>query len=48
MQTDLRSLREAAGITAWELALRLGVPDGTVRRWEMGLRRPDGAAPSAQ
>lgn len=33
--------RNAAGITQVELAERLGVIPGTVKRWEAGMRAPE-------
>ncbi len=36
----LRELREAAGLSQWQLAVRLGVTDGAISRWEAGDRQP--------
>lgn len=36
----LRQLREAAGLTQIQLALRVGVTQGTIANWERGARRP--------
>jgi len=38
----LRALREAAGLSQWQLAIRLGVTEGAVSRWESGDRQPSG------
>lgn len=40
---ELRRLREAAGLSQVQLALRLGVSQGTVARWESGERVPQAA-----
>lgn len=37
---ELKRLREAAGLSQVQLALRLGVSQGTVARWESGVRVP--------
>ena len=37
----LRQLREEAGLTQWQLAVRLGVTEGAISRWESGNRVPD-------
>lgn len=36
----LRELRAAAGLSQWELAVRLGVTEGAISRWEAGTRQP--------
>lgn len=36
----LRQLREAAGLTQIQLALRVGVTQGTIANWERGARLP--------
>lgn len=36
----LRQLREAAGLTQIQLALRVGVTQGTIAHWERGARLP--------
>ncbi|MDP9371942.1 MAG: helix-turn-helix domain-containing protein [Chloroflexota bacterium] len=38
---SLRALREAAGLSQWQLAVRLGVTEGVVSRWEAGDRQPN-------
>ncbi len=38
---SLRALREAAGLSQWQLAVRLGVTEGAVSRWEAGDRQPN-------
>jgi transcriptional regulator with XRE-family HTH domain len=40
MALRFKRLREAAGITQLALAERAGLPLGTVRNWEQGLRIP--------
>jgi len=41
MKTDeIKKYRELAGITAMELAMKLGVKEITVNRWEQGTRKP--------
>ena len=37
---ELKRLREAAGLSQVQLALRLGVSQGTVANWERGFRAP--------
>lgn len=37
---DIRTAREAAGLTREELADRLGTTEDTLRAWEHGLPRP--------
>ena len=37
---ELKRLREAAGLSQVQLALRLGVSQGTVANWERGFRVP--------
>lgn len=41
---DIKSLRESLGLTQTEFAEHLGVRQGAVSHWELGLRRPSGAA----
>ena len=36
-----RELREARGLSAGELALRIGVDEATIRKWESGAEEPD-------
>lgn len=38
------SLRENAGMTQKEFAVKTGVPIGTLRHWEQGLNTPNLAA----
>jgi DNA-binding transcriptional regulator YiaG len=40
----LRELRERTGFSRAGVAALLGVPKGTLRRWEGGSRTPSGAA----
>lgn len=37
---ELKRLREAAGLSQVQLALRLGVSQSTVANWERGFRAP--------
>lgn len=37
---ELKRLREAAGLSQVQLALRLGVSQGTIAHWEIGRRAP--------
>ena len=37
---NIRDLREALGLTATQLAVKLNVTENAVRRWEMGDRHP--------
>lgn len=39
--TSLKTLRNARGWTAKQLAEALGVSDDTIRKWERGDRSPD-------
>ena len=39
-----RVVRSRRGMTQQEFATMLGVPIGTLRNWEQGLREPGGAA----
>jgi putative transcriptional regulator len=41
---QIRAIRLALGLKPTEFAGRIGVSDNTVRRWEIGDRRPSGAA----
>lgn len=38
--TDVRTAREAAGLTVKQLAARLGTTEGQIRRWEHGRQSP--------
>ncbi len=38
----LRQLREAAGMTRLEVAIRMNVTPGTIYNWERGIREPRG------
>jgi DNA-binding transcriptional regulator YiaG len=44
---NARRIREAAGLSASEVARVLNVSPGTVCRWERGLRVPRGEAATA-
>lgn len=37
---ELKRLREAAGLSQVQLALRLGLSQGTIAHWEIGRRAP--------
>jgi DNA-binding transcriptional regulator YiaG len=41
---EVRAIRERLGLTAAELAKRLGVTTRAVQHWEAGTREPGGAA----
>lgn len=41
---EIREGRAKLGLSQSQLAQRIGVPIGTVRGWEYGRRKPDGAA----
>ena len=41
---DLRELRRRMGLSQASFAARFGFPLGTLRNWERGRRKPDGAA----
>ena len=42
--TDARDARLKLGLTQSEFASLIGTGVGTVRKWELGARRPSGAA----
>jgi putative transcriptional regulator len=42
--TDAREARMKLGLTQSEFASLIGTGVGTVRKWELGTRRPSGAA----
>ena len=43
---DVKQLRQELKLTQTAFAKRIGVPVDTLRKWEQGRRRPDGAARS--
>jgi putative transcriptional regulator len=43
-QTDAREARHKLGLSQREFASLVGTAVGTVRKWELGTRRPSGAA----
>jgi putative transcriptional regulator len=43
-QTDAREARHKLGLSQREFASLIGTAVGTVRKWELGTRRPSGAA----
>ena len=42
--TDAREARHKLGLSQTEFAALIGTGVGTVRKWELGTRRPSGAA----
>ncbi len=42
--TDAREARHKLGLSQREFAAAIGTGVGTVRKWELGTRRPSGAA----
>jgi putative transcriptional regulator len=43
-RTDAREARHKLGLSQREFASFVGIAVGTVRKWELGTRRPSGAA----
>jgi putative transcriptional regulator len=43
-RTDVREARLKLGLSQREVASFIGTAVGTVRKWELGTRRPSGAA----
>ena len=43
-ETDAREARVKLGLSQREFASLIGTAVGTVRKWELGTRRPSGAA----
>ena len=43
-RTDAREARHKLGLSQREFAAVIGTGVGTVRKWELGTRRPSGAA----
>lgn len=41
---DVKAIREQAGLSQKEFAMRFGFSLGTLRHWEQGDRRPQGTA----
>jgi putative transcriptional regulator len=41
---DVRSVRTKLGLSQWEFAKKFGFRPATLRNWEQGRTRPDGAA----
>jgi putative transcriptional regulator len=41
---DVRSIRQHLGLSQLQFAARFGFPPATVRNWEQGRTRPEGAA----
>lgn len=41
---DVKELRQSLNLTQTAFAKRIGIPVDTLRKWEQGRRRPDGAA----
>jgi putative transcriptional regulator len=44
LETDAREARIKLGLSQSEFASLIGTGVGTVRKWELGTRRPSGAA----
>jgi len=44
LETDARDARTKLGLSQSEFASLIGTGVGTVRKWELGTRRPSGAA----
>ena len=43
-EINVREIREELGLTQTVFAIRFGFPVATVRNWEQGRRKPEGAA----
>lgn len=43
-EPDVKTVRGKLGLSQEDFAAAFGVPLGTLRHWEQGLRRPEGAA----
>jgi putative transcriptional regulator len=43
-EPNVKNVRGKLGLSQEEFAAAFGVPLGTLRHWEQGLRRPEGAA----
>jgi len=43
-QHEIKDLRILLGLKKTELAAKVGVSENTVHQWEIGRRRPSGAA----
>lgn len=43
-EVDVRAVRKHLHLSQHDFAMRYGFPIGTVRNWEQGRRRPEGAA----
>ncbi|MDA3957330.1 helix-turn-helix transcriptional regulator [Oceanispirochaeta sp.] len=42
---ELRKIRKGSGLSQWQLALKLGMSQGTITNWERGYREiPDDQA----
>ncbi|TMJ49456.1 MAG: helix-turn-helix domain-containing protein [Alphaproteobacteria bacterium] len=41
---DVRGIRSRLGLSQAAFASRFGIPQGTIRDWEQGRRRPEGPA----
>ena len=41
---DVRAIRKLLGMTQQEFSLQFGFPLGTLRNWEQGHRKPQGAS----
>lgn len=43
-EVDVKVIRRRLKLTQGEFARRFGIPEGTLRDWEQGRRRPEGPA----
>lgn len=43
-EVDVRRIRRRLKLTQGEFSRRFGIPQGTLRDWEQGRRRPEGPA----
>jgi putative transcriptional regulator len=43
---DVRTIRQRLHMTQSDFAARFGIPEGTLKDWEQGRRKPDAAARS--
>jgi putative transcriptional regulator len=43
-EVNVRTIRRRLRLTQYEFSRRFGIPQGTLRDWEQGRRRPEGPA----
>jgi putative transcriptional regulator len=43
-EVNVKAIRRRLGLTQDEFSRRFGIPQGTLRDWEQGRRRPEGPA----